>query len=203
VSSQSSTRRALHGIAEQLLAGPQYRRSGTIRLRVSLGSINTVAAPEVQLTASQIVGPAGPTSLDGSTCTALAAAVGVDVGAPHGVYTDTSGVEPDETLAVDGHAAAELLEALWRGDQALRRLAPGETPVLWPEHFDVGITVAEVNYGVSPGDGYLDEPYAYVGPHTPRTGAFCNAPFGAARPLRDLPGEALDVFFAEGQKLTG
>jgi hypothetical protein len=96
-----------------------------------------------------------------------------------------------------------MLEALWRGDQALRRLAPGETPVLWPEHFDVGVTVAEVNYGLSPGDGYLDEPYAYVGPWTARTGEFFNAPFGAARPIRELPGEKLDEFFAEGRKLAG
>ena len=37
-------------------------------------------------------------------------------------------------------------------------------PVLWPEHFDLAIDVDEVNYGVSPGDGYHGAPYAYVGP---------------------------------------
>jgi hypothetical protein len=199
----AATRRALHAIAEQVLAGPQHRTSGTIRLRVSLGSIHTVAAPDVQLTATHVSGPVGSAALEGAGCAALAAAVGVVGGPPLDLYADVTGVTPDEPLAVDGHVAAALLEALWRGDQALRRLAPGETPVLWPEHFDLGITLAEVNYGISPGDGYLDEPYAYVGPHIPRSGEFFNAPFGAARPLRELPGEALDAFFAEGQKLTG
>lgn len=32
-----TARRSLHGVAELVLAGPQYRRSGTIRLRVSPG----------------------------------------------------------------------------------------------------------------------------------------------------------------------
>jgi hypothetical protein len=75
--------------------------------------------------------------------------------------------------------------------------------VLWPEHFDVSITVDEVNYGVSPGDGYLGEPYAYVGPYTPRSGAFWNAPFGAARPLATLGElEAVVEFFTEGRTLA-
>jgi hypothetical protein len=198
----AATRRALHGIAEQVLAGPQHRRSGTIRLRVTIGGIHTVAAPDLQLTASQIAGATGSAALDGATCTSLAVAVGVDAGAPT-VYHDVSDVDPEEALGVDMTVAAELLEAMWRGDQALRRLAPEETPVLWPEHFDVGITLDEVNYGISPGDGFLDEPYAYVGPWTPRTGEFFNAPFGAARSLRELPGDKLDAFFAEGRTLTG
>ena len=60
--------------------------------------------------------------------------------------------------------------------------------MLWPEHLDVGIASAEVNYGVSPGDAHLPEPYAYVGPWTPRTGEFWNTEFGAARPLSALGG---------------
>jgi hypothetical protein len=87
-----------------------------------------------------------------------------------------------------------------RGDDALRWLAPGVEPVVWPEHFDVAVTLDEVNYGVSPGDGYLDEPYAYVGPHTSRAGAFWNAPFGAARPAAELDGDALRAFFADGRR---
>ncbi len=49
------------------------------------------------------------------------------------------------------------------------------------------------------GDHYVDEPYAYVGPRAARTGEFWNAPFGAGRPLRDLPGDALVAFLAEGR----
>jgi hypothetical protein len=72
--------------------------------------------------------------------------------------------------------------------------------VLWPEHFDLGLTLDEVNYGISPGDGFLGEPYAYAGPWKPRQGAFWNAPFGAARPVRLLPGAtALHDFFMEAR----
>ncbi len=96
-----------------------------------------------------------------------------------------------------------LLDALAVGDAALRAFAPEETPVLWPEHLDVGISRDEVNYGVSPGDASVAEPYAYVGPWTPRTGEFWNQPFGAARPLSAL-GDAGAVadFFREGARLA-
>jgi hypothetical protein len=67
--------------------------------------------------------------------------------------------------------------------------------VLWPEHFDVAVTLDEVNYGVSLGDGYLPEPYAYVGPWQPRTGEFWNAPFGAAKPLTGMD---VEDFFRTG-----
>jgi hypothetical protein len=54
--------------------------------------------------------------------------------------------------------------------------------VLWPEHFDLGVTVDEVDYGCSPGDAAIPQPYLYVGPHAgpPVRDAFWNAPFGAA-----------------------
>ena len=88
------------------------------------------------------------------------------------------------------------------GDLALAALAPDVERVLWPEHFDLGLSLDEVNYGVSAGDTFLEVPYAYVGPWTPGavSGAFWNAPFGAARPLTDLPD--LAAFFAEGRALT-
>jgi hypothetical protein len=57
-----------------------------------------------------------------------------------------------------------------------------------------------VNYGVSPGDTHIAEPYAYVGPFTPREGEFWNAPFGAARPVADLgDAAAIKAFFTEGK----
>ena len=101
----------------------------------------------------------------------------------------------------------------WRtGDTALRRFVAGlgtaepagtVEPVVWPEHLDVAITLDEVNYGVSPGDAYLPEPYAYVGPHRPRSGAFWNAPFGAARPVPRPPAVApLLELFQRGHDLA-
>ena len=83
----------------------------------------------------------------------------------------------------------------------MRAFAPGEEPVLWPEHFDLGISIDEVNYGVSPGDAHVPEPYAYVGPWTPREGAFWNKPFGATRPMGESPdARALVAFFREGAR---
>src|SRR5262249_44734626 len=97
--------------------------------------------------------------------------------------------------------AARWLARCWAaGEEAMRRLAPDEQPVLWPEHFDVGIRTEDTNYGVSPGDDFLAEPYAYVTPPTSRTGHFWNAPFGAARPMRELDGvDAVHAFFLEGR----
>lgn len=198
----TSTRRALHAVAEHVLAGPQYRASGTIRLRVTGEGFATVAEPALTVTATALLTPVGPLELLGATCAELAKAFGAEAGPPAGLYKDHAELGPDEPLHVDPDVAAELLTALRRGDAALRRLAPGETPVLWPEHFDVGIQLDEVNYGISLGDSYVGEPYAYVGPWTPREGEFWNAPFGAARPLRALPGDALDHFLAQGRALA-
>ena len=76
--------------------------------------------------------------------------------------------------------------------------------MLWPEHFDLAITLAEVNYGVSPGDDEIPEPYAYVGPWTPLVGTFWNVPFGAARALAELDGVGAVVdFFGEGARRVG
>jgi hypothetical protein len=65
----------------------------------------------------------------------------------------------------------------------------------------VAIRADDTNYGVSPGDGFSEEPYAYVGVSAPPAGdAFWNAPFGAALPLRQLPDvAAVAAFFAEGR----
>ena len=80
-------------------------------------------------------------------------------------------------------AAADFYVAWVLGDAVLRAFAgdhysAGLEPVLWPEHLDVAITVDEVNYGISPGDDAIAEPYAYVGPHRPRQAL--KQPFGAA-----------------------
>jgi hypothetical protein len=198
----SITRRALHAIAEQVLAGPQHRRTGEIALRVTTDGFATTTAPDLRLTPTHLICDRGEFVLDGATCAGLAAAAGVDVGPPVDLYSDLTGLGAEEPLVVDGATAAQLMAALRRGAEALHRLEPTQPPILWPEHFDVGITAGDINYGVSPGDGYLAEPYAYVGPWKLPTGAFWNAPFGAARPLRDLPGAALDDFLARGRELS-
>jgi len=200
----AATRRALHGVAEILLAGPQYRASGTIRLRQVAGGFASRFAPELRVAGGDLVAGGRRLPLDGATCVALAEAAGVVPGAPAGLYHDGSGVGPDEPLSVDPEAARAVADCFAVGAEALHATFPDTDPVLWPEHFDLGITVGAVNYGVSPGDGYLPEPYAYVGPHEPRRGDFWNAPFGAARTLADLgDAQAVAAFLARGRELTG
>jgi len=106
-------------------------------------------------------------ALDGITGTTVVLAA-----APATASVDVRGGAP-------GARETELL-----GADALVAFAPAETPVLWPEHFDVAIRVQDATFGVSPGDGFIEEPYAYVGVSRPPAGdAFWNAPFGAAVPL--------------------
>jgi hypothetical protein len=197
------TRRSLHGVAELVLAGPQYRDTGKLRLRVVPGGFATTSVPGLRVDGSRVAGAAGmPVAIGGRTPRSLGAELGVTAGRPEGAYNGGSGVDPDEMLSVDPGQAGVITGALSLGHEALAVFAPGESPVLWPEHFDVAIRVHEMNFGVSPGDGFIGEPYAYVGVSSPPAGdAFWNAPFGAAVPLRELPDvPAVTGFFAEGRE---
>jgi hypothetical protein len=199
----TAARRALHAVAELLLAGPQYRSTGEIWLRVCPGGFCTVEQPEIRVDGVELVVGDQRWPIDGHSCAELAEAAGLTAGAPQGLYHDGSGVDPAQPLSVDPEAARWLAHCFAAADEALRQLAPDEIPILWPEHFDVGIRSEETSYGCSPGDGFLDEPYAYVTPPSPRTDAFWNAPFGAAKPIRELAGgspEAILAFFVEGRE---
>jgi hypothetical protein len=211
-----ATRESLRAVAELLLAGPQYRATGELRLAVRAGGFGT-AAPwdDVQLVAidgtelvvfrtseTRRVPLAGPLGN-------VAAAAGLTPYGLGAVYGDSTGATPDSPVTVDPDAAAEIAAAWGAGDAALRAFglavvgAEAPEPILWPEHFDVAVTVDAVNYGVSAGDAGIPEPYAYVGPHTPGQGEFWNQPYGAARTVRSLGGEPgiLD-FFGAGRSLT-
>jgi hypothetical protein len=197
------TRRSLHGVAELVLAGPQYRATGKLRLGVVPGGFATILTPRLRVEGGLVAGAVGAAAaIDGATPRALGAELGVAPGRPEGAYEGGSGVDPDETLSLDAGLAAAIIGALTLGQEALVAFAPGETPVLWPEHFDVAIRVDEVNFGVSPGDGFIAEPYAYVGVASPAaTDPFWNAPFGAAVPLRELPdASAVSGFFTQGRE---
>ncbi|MFN8082671.1 MAG: hypothetical protein U0Q14_00390 [Dermatophilaceae bacterium] len=197
----AATRRSLHAVAELVIAGPQYADSGSIILRPIPGGIAGETST-VRIEGGELVWPGGRAALAG-TCRALADAVGVAVGPPP-VYHDGSGVDPDEQLVFDPEALDLLVEWFAVGDAALRAFAPSARRVLWPEHFDLAIDVDEVNYGVSPGDGYHGAPYAYVGPWTPREGEFWNAPFGAVRAATELAdADAVAAFFVAGRSAAG
>jgi hypothetical protein len=132
----------------------------------------------------------------------LATVVGVDLDDPIDVGHDTpplgdvqAPIELDDELAAGVHRAHALGAAAL--DLVVAALPESASPTLarvWPEHFDIGLDAAarpgrRVNLGVSPGDGYSADPYAYAGPWTadrPGDDGFWNAPFGAARPLAEL-----------------
>jgi hypothetical protein len=198
----AATRRSLHAVAELVLAGPQYRAIGKLRLQVIPGGFATIGTPELRADGSQVTGAGGvAVGIDGRTSRAIGADLGVSAGRPEGAYDGGSGVDPDEKLTLQPDQATVILGALSLGHDALIAFAPAEVPILWPEHFDVAIRADDTNFGVSPGDGFIEEPYAYVGVSSPPAGdAFWNAPFGAARPLRDLPDvAAVTAFFAEAR----
>jgi len=202
--SPNPTRRSLHGVAELLLAGPQHRATGEIALRVTEDGFATAFTPDLRFDGTAVVLGELRVDVAGLSYADVAAAVGVTAGEPAGLYKDGSGVRPDEHIVVDSVVARAILDAFGIGDEALRRFAPEAERILWPEHFDVGITIGAVNYGIAPGDEHVPEPYAYVGPHTPQQGEFWNVPFGAAQPVHELGDTAAVVdFFATGRRLAG
>jgi len=198
-----ATRTSLHALAELVLAGPQHELTGRIVLAVRPNGFGTILEPELTVNGTELVTSDGRRiPLDGRAIAAVAKEAGVEPHALAEVYSDGPGLDEHHVLTVDPQAAAEIFDAFSRGDAALAALAPDETRALWPEHFDVGVSQSEVNYGVSPGDGFLEVPYAYVGPWSRDglIGPFWNAPFGAARPMSEI--ENLVAFFAEGEELT-
>jgi hypothetical protein len=219
--SYPTTRTSLHGVAELLLAGPAYRSAERIRLSVEPDGFATVEMDgpvrRLHVKGTDLVvdpgtdeGGSAPHSVHQhfplvGTYAEVARDAGIDVGAPD-LYSDHADVTADDEIVLDPDDVQVILGWFAAGDAALRAFAAGagstETPVLWPEHFDVAITLDEVNYGVSAGDAGIGTPYAYVGPWSTREGAFWNASFGATRTLEELGGadaDALRAFFDEGR----
>jgi hypothetical protein len=212
------TRAALHRVAEHVLAAARYAESGRIGLMPSPGGFCTppfgtdgtfLAVDGTELVVGGAVGTRRTVL---TTIRAAAEFAGVTPGAPAQVYKPATALNPDEPLMLDPGAARLLAGWYQLGAQAMSRLAaevPGDEPgavVLWPEHFDVGMTAAAINYGASPGDDHVPDPYLYVSPHggpPPGDPAFWNAPFGAARTYRQIGTVAEAVaFFREGRALT-
>jgi len=198
----SETRRSLHACAELLLAGPRFRATGTLRLRVGPRGFGTWEEPYVGESGGDLVTDRQRVALDGLTFERAGTLAGLETSRLDDVYGDGPKVDPSETIRLDRESVSRVEKALLLGDRALSEFRPEAERVLWPEHFDVAITAGGVNYGVSPGDAYSPVPYAYVGPHQPVAGEFWNTPFGAARELstlRDVAGTV--AFFREGAHL--
>jgi hypothetical protein len=199
----ATTRRSLHAVAELVLAGPQYRAHQDIRLRVRPYGFGTVVGTDIRVAQGSVVREDVLVPIDGKSARAVAHGLGLEASSLDDVYHDGSGSGLDEVLAVSDEHARYLAECFVAGDEALDRFAPDAERVLWPEHFDVAIRVDEINYGVSPGDDHVPEPYAYVGPSTVTDDPFWNASFGAALPLGDDPSAAAIVdFFTAGRAVA-
>ncbi|ORB68592.1 hypothetical protein [Mycolicibacterium tusciae] len=197
------TRRQLRGVAESLIAGPQYRSAGTIRLAVRPDGFSAVTIP-VAVHGTELVLPNHAVPLEGPM-SSIAEAAGIVAGPPEGVYTIVDALPPDADLRLDAHAAEWVNRSHYGGGYALKTFLPECHPVLWPEHFDVAVTQDEVNYGVSAGDDQHPMPYAYVNPQSVPTGEFWNASFGALYPLdpaADIDSLASHIadFFERGRR---
>lgn len=211
----TTTRTSLHQVAEHVLSAARKRATGEIALLPGPGGVRTPPLPDGRVLAV-IDGDIAVIDDDGerrsplTTARAAADFVGIEPGFPWTKHPPGTESRPDAQLEVDPDAARVLAGWFALGDSALRelaeRLTPGAepTPQIFPEHFDLAITVAEVNYGASPGDEAIPTPYLYVGPFGgPPAGdqSFWNAPFGAYTTIGDVgtPAEGL-AFFLEAHR---
>jgi hypothetical protein len=196
-----ATREALHAVAEHVLAAALHSWTGRLGLRATPGGFGTPVvdvggvARRVRVRGTELVVDADGRS-DRAPLTTLAAAaalVGIEPGAPTGLYEIATPCEPDAPLAVDREAVGVLASWFALVDEALARFAdelvPDDPPLaqLWPEHLDLAFTHDEVNYGGSAGDADHAEPYLYVGPWSVPDGAFWNEPWGRSVPATQVP----------------
>jgi hypothetical protein len=196
-----ASRRQLHGIAECLLAGPEYRATGEIALRIVPAGFATTVGPDIRLEDLELFH--GPRRVPAAgTFHDLAEGLGVEFGAPAELYSDGSGAHPDDVVDLDQAAVRLITDWYTLSDAALRELDQGRQPILWPEHFDVAILIDDHSYGSSPGDDFHPTPYAYVGEPDHDDNPFWNAPFGALRDAAEFPSvEDLVAFWREGRAL--
>jgi hypothetical protein len=191
------TREGLHRVAEHVLAAARYAQTGHIGLMPSPGGFRTPDGTFLAVEGTDLLvgGAEGTRRITLTTIRAAAEFADVTPGAPAQVYKPATPLNPDEPLMIDPEAARLLAGWYQLGARAMTILTaeiPGDQPgpvVLWPEHFDVGMTAAAINYGASPGDDQVPDPYLYVGPYDgppPGDPAFWNAPFGAVRTFRQI-----------------
>ena len=180
-----ATRRSLHAVAERLLAGPQHRQHGTIRLHVgSGGGVEQFAGP-LRIEGAAVVGEQGRVRLRG-TIGDVAAGLGVAAGAPVGVYADHADLGPEEDLAVDPTAAALLLDWFARatrrcaGSRRRRSRCSGPSTSTWASRSMRSTTACRRG---TPAPAAL----RLRGPVDAARGEFWNAPFGAVRTAEQLP----------------
>ncbi len=209
----AATRRAVHALAEHVLCAVRYAAIGRIGLTPVADGIATPEFAAAEL-GRRVVGLRGVELVDivdgterrapATTLRAAAEFFGVSPGAPD-LWAPTTNLALDAPLAIDAAAVASLAAWFRLGAGGLTSFAPDAAQTLWPEHFDLAITLDGANYGASPGDADHDEPYAYVVPPADPVpdgdGSFWNAPFGAALPHdRVSAAEHIADFYAAARR---
>jgi hypothetical protein len=199
-----ATREALHALAEHVVAPARHQANGRIGLRFTRGGFGTpffgndrqVRIDDGELVVCQA---ADVHRVPITTLADAAVSAGIgSPGAPVDVYTPSTSLAVDATLAVDPAAAHSLGE--WYGfcasvlEQVRSESAGASLVQLWPEHFDLAVDFGDeaagqrANFGGSPGDEGHPEPYLYVGPWGAHEGEFWNEAWGASLSYQDLLG---------------
>jgi hypothetical protein len=123
---------------------------------------------------------------------------GVVPGVPP-LWTPSTNGDPDATLDVEFSAVAALAAWFALVSTALATVHRSASQTLWPEHFDLAVTVAGATYGGSPGDVTHSEPYLYITPPGDPVPdgdrQFWNEPFGASLSYDRITGAADAVGF--------
>jgi hypothetical protein len=220
-----AARDGLHALAEHVLAPARYRADGHIGLVPAPGGFGTPVfgdGERIRVEGVELVHehPGTSTRVRITTVGAAAQFVGIEPGAVAEVYTPATPCTPDAPVALDPDAARVLAAWIALAESLLEDLRSAyaahdsTAPTIWPEHFDLACELGDAdagtrgNYGASPGDRAIAEPYLYVGPHeaSRRTGKLAAYPFGAAITYSDLlaggdpKGLGAD-FFREGAAL--
>jgi hypothetical protein len=208
-----ATRESLRAVACFVLGPAARARTGHIWLQPRDDGFGTPAGNG--LPSLVVVGDALVRG-DGASCpvTSLriaAGLAGVELEADPGVGAGIPELRPDAALVIDDVSSRLLGGWFVFGATVLHSLrvrlgtrASVGPACLWPEHFDLALTVdagpgRQANVGVSPGDDYSDDPYVYVGPWDTGTlqGPLWNAPFGAALTRQRLAGRRDDALDPE------
>jgi hypothetical protein len=220
-----ATRDGLHRLAEHVIAPARYHVDRHISLLATPGGFGTPTfgdGERVRVDGVELVHerPGTSTRVGITTLSVAAQFIGVALGAPADVYRPNTSCDPDAPLGVDAEAAGVLAAWLELGDSVLGELRdtystqnPTST-VLWPEHFDLACRLGDdaagtgADYGASPGDDVIAEPYFYVAPADAarRVGRLGTRPWGSAITYSELAaagdakGAAVD-FLLEGAAL--
>ena len=220
-----AARDAMHALAEHVLAPARYRVDGHIGLVPTAGGFGTPTfgdGERVRVEGIELVHerPGTSTRVGLTNLGTAAQFVGVPLGAPSGLYTPATACAPEISIALDPDSAHALAAWIALADSLLGELretyAAHEptSPTIWPEHFDMACELGSAaagtraNYGASPGDAGIGQPYLYVGPWdaSRKSGKLATHPFGAAITYAELAaagdtkGAGLD-FFLEGAAL--